>query len=155
VRLRKPTAEEQARRHSISVVFFLIMGISTAIGGPIWAMKQYRFVQNTVSTTAVVTKIEIPNPVNTAYKPTFIFKTQTDHQWEVRAPHASASWNFKIGQEIEIRYDPLNPKDAMPSGWFGIWIGPLLLTIFGFVFTVLAIMDIRSRSIRSSVNTDA
>lgn len=133
MRTQRNSKQEQLRPHWGLYVFFGAIAVFSIIAGPVWAVKQHQFIGNTIRTTALVTKIENPNPLKQIYKPTFEFQTQAGHEWEVRAPYATAFWDYSVGQRIDIRYNPDSPRDAIPVGWLGIWIGPLSLTLFGCV----------------------
>ncbi len=41
---------------------------------------------------------------------------------------------FQVGQEVSVRYDPKDPRNARLAGRFGLWLVPMLLGGLGLTF---------------------
>lgn len=50
-----------------------------------------------------------------------------------------ASATYSIGDELAVRYDPAEPKEATVVTFMGTWMLPLTLTLAGVVFLAVAL----------------
>ncbi|GAA6623207.1 DUF3592 domain-containing protein [Scytonema sp. NUACC26] len=44
---------------------------------------------------------------------------------------------FTLGQQVEVRYSPQNPKEASIDSWFELWFLPVIITSTSLVFVLI------------------
>lgn len=70
---------------------------------------------------------------------TYTIQSQNSYRW----------WNrytrFSIGKQVQILYDPANPKSGEINSWLDIWMEPLLLGAFTIIFAITISMYILFR----------
>jgi hypothetical protein len=54
-------------------------------------------------------------------------------------------WNYRIGDQLPVLYNPKNPSEALVNNIFSLWFWPLIILLIGIGSTVLAIA-IRSKA---------
>ena len=82
-----------------------------------------------------------------SYAPKVAFKTNQNQVMVFVSPHSSSFSPYKIGQQVEVYYNPQNPNIAgivgdsngQLAGVFGIIIG-VFFTIMGLVFVVFELI---------------
>jgi len=120
-------------------LLFVIIGLSVGIG-----MKNSyeKFIESAVKTTAVISDITydiIPaqNYNETSSRSYNVFVTfNTEIRENITAKLDYYSSSMKIGQTIEIYYDPLNPYH-IESGSPMYWLFLLIFSGVGFIFVIL------------------
>lgn len=67
---------------------------------------------------------------NHSYSPAIRFQTAQGEIVEHVSPVMIKSDKYKVGDKVEMLYDPANPKDAVINGFFAVWG---LTMMFGYV----------------------
>lgn len=128
-----------------------VLGMCSLAAGLFWASKSLRLDQNGIRTSAIVTDVaeKRKRENDGKYKITYTSSFQF-------AADDGKSYNFKqdgyqrVGERVEIIYNPLNPSEASTSGFGQLWVGPMIFGVLGLVFSALGshlvLKTIRRRS---------
>jgi len=122
---------------------FLIAGLCVLLGGLISWYRTRDFLERCVKTKGVIVSHQYQISYDedekiTSSFPIFRFTHQiTETEYTVRS---NVSGIMNEGQEIEILYDPENPKKAKINKLTHTWMIPILVTIMGVFFTFLGIL---------------
>jgi len=73
------------------------------------------------------------------YSAVYRFRTITGQEVEVRDNLSSNPPQFKVGQTIDVLYDPENPQSARIKKWFNLYFLPALLGFLGIIFGCIGI----------------
>jgi hypothetical protein len=68
------------------------------------------------------------------YTPVFRFRTLQGQEVEVSGGLRTNPPQFKVGQTIDVLYDPDKPQKARIKKWFNLYFVPALLGFLGLVF---------------------
>lgn len=72
------------------------------------------------------------------YHPIVQFGTEAGEDIEFRGSASSSSPSYRRGERVSVLYHPRAPQDARIDSFGGLWAGPLITLIVGFVFTGIA-----------------
>ena len=88
----------------------------------------------------VVEKIRVERPGETAnFYPVIEFKTQTGEVFRFEGKTSGPENEYKIGEQVEILYDPQDPQGAMINSWKELWFPSIAMMIIGGGMLVLGI----------------
>lgn len=65
------------------------------------------------------------------YRPEIRFKTHAGRTIDFIAPIATRPSRYAIGDEVEVLYNPENPKDVQINSFLNLWFATLMLVGFG------------------------
>lgn len=122
---------------------FLIAGLCVLFGGLVSWYRTRNFLARCVKTKAVVVShhhqtSDDEDGKTTSSFPIFRFNhPKTGTEYTVRS---NISGLMQEGQEIEILYDPENPKNAKINKLSHTWMIPIIVTIMGVFFSFLGIL---------------
>lgn len=119
-------------------LFAAILGVVIFAGAAVWLATVAAFVKRSETAIAVATGVETigarrpgrRSGSSEAFRPTFRFETP-GRSVEAAPSGASSTWDFDVGDSIEILYDPAEPAAARPAGFPGTWAGPSILGTIG------------------------
>ena len=129
---------------------FLLMGLCFGIsafgllGGAVWAyFNQQRKMESRVA--AVGTVVELTTQVTASGRSSIIspvveFTAPSGEKVRFTSDFGSRPAGHKIGQSVNIRYDPVDPKKAEIESAMNIWLVPLILVFMGIIACCLAIV---------------
>jgi hypothetical protein len=124
---------------------FSLIGVAALIGAIISIFTTKEFIANSILTKGeiieIVTKKSTDSDGHTSYSdyPVIRFKDQKNNSIEFQSS-SSVSSNISVGQISDVRYLPEDPNNAkMANSFMDMWFLPVLLGIFGVVFTGLGI----------------
>jgi hypothetical protein len=138
-------------RHQIpwlSVLLPLVLGVPFLVIGGLELAKVAQWVERSARVTGtVVDNVRVPFGADAlAYVPVVEFVTLAERE-PVRFTDAIGSdpWQFEVGAQVEVLYDPANPADARVRTWMRLWFMPALLVGAGVLpgavgFAVTAVM---------------
>jgi hypothetical protein len=122
---------------------FLIAGLCILFGGLVSWYKTRKFLARCIKTKGIVvshhyqTNNDEDDKTTTSF-PIFQFNhPATGTEYTVRS---NISGHIQKGQEIEILYDPQDPKNAKMNKLSHTWMIPIIATIMGVFFSFLGIM---------------
>ena len=120
---------------------FLIAGLCILIAGLISWYNTGKFLAKCITVKGVIVSHEYQtsrDEENITSFPIFRFKLpQNETEYTVRS---NVSGEMQEGQEIEILYDPLNPKNAKINSLSHTWMIPIIVTSMGVFFSFLGIL---------------
>jgi hypothetical protein len=122
---------------------FLIAGLCMLFGGLVSWYRTRNFLARCIKTKGVVVShhyqtIHDEDDKTTTSFPIFRFNhSTTGTEYTVRS---NVSGHMQKGQEIEILYDPQDPKNAKINKLSHTWMIPIIVTILGVFFSFLGIL---------------
>jgi hypothetical protein len=136
----------------ILLIMFGTIGASALIGGLIWAAKRYTLTQDGVLTqgkvveqnekvsTSNIGKEHIYNETHTSYYPVVELKTVQDKIIRfVGTTGGTGKAILETGTTVRVLYNPSEPSHAIIFDFTQAWLGPLVLSVVGFVFLLLGV----------------
>lgn len=138
---------------------FLLIGIGALIGGIYLFNQRADFLETALRSQGLVVSFNSRTSTSegtttTTYYPIVDFKPQ-GFDSNIRFEHDSGSSKpgYHKGQAVPVLYSPLdNNKAIIDEGWQN-WLGPIILTILGIVFTLTALLTLRTqRNIKKQQN---
>ncbi len=77
----------------------------------------------------------------TNYYPVLKFQTKDGQDVQFQASVGVSSKNkYKVGQKLEVVYDPSKPEKAKIKSFIQLWLITIILTVIGAVFVVAGIL---------------
>jgi hypothetical protein len=128
---------------------FLIMGLCfglssfALLGGAVWTFfSQQRKMENRV--TAVGNVVELTTRVTTSGRASMIcpiveFTAPSGEKIRFTSDFGSRPAGHKIGQSVNVRYDPVDPQQAEIESAMTLWLTPLIMVIMGIIVCCLAV----------------
>jgi len=93
------------------------------------------FINNSQQTQGTITQMVYSRDSDSnGYTPVFRFRTLQGQEVEVSGNIRTNPPQFKVGQTIDVLYDPENPQKARIKKWFNLYFVPLLLGFLGLIF---------------------
>ena len=119
---------------------FLIAGIGMLIGTLITFKSTYEFLKISVASQGTIVKLIASRSTSssgnsTVYRPVVQFIDQNGNQVEFVSSTGSNPPSYKIGEEVEVLYNPESPNEAKIKGFFTLWGGITVLGILGIAFS--------------------
>lgn len=109
----------------------VVLGIVCLLLSTVMYQNTLEFTKNAVRTTGVVTHtVKRDDVKGSSYSPAIRFQDQQGKVFEFVSSVLVKSSDYKKGEEIEILYDPSNPKGAVIEGFFSVWG---LTMMFGYI----------------------
>jgi len=117
---------------------YLVIGIGL-FGGGIYSFLSTRdFIGEAATTGGVVIDLERAQDAdgNDSYYPRVQFETN-GRSYQFRGQVGSGRGTFKVGEPVEILYDPADPYHARINSFIQLWFFPMFLGGMGVVFTAI------------------
>jgi Protein of unknown function (DUF3592) len=71
-----------------------------------------------------------------AYYPVVKYRTAAGDQRTLYGNTGSSPPSYRVGEAVDVLYDPTNPSDARIAGFFSIWLVPLIAGVLGWLFSL-------------------
>lgn len=119
------------------------VGLGILAGGIAWGLKRRALAVHGRRTTGRVVELQESTSVSdvdgrkvasVSYYPVVEFKAQDGTTHKFRGSTGSSAPSYEVGSSVELLYLPENPSNAQIADFSQFWLGPLILSIFGFVF---------------------
>ena len=129
---------------------FLIMGLCLGfsavglLGGAVWTyFKQQRTTESRIAITGIV--VELTKHITASGRATMIcpvveFTVPSGEKIRFTSEFGSRPASYKIGQNVNVRYDPADPQKAEVESTMNNWMVPLILVFMGAVACCMAIV---------------
>jgi hypothetical protein len=147
---------------TVVISAFLLAGVGLILGGIIQFFQTRRFVRDSITTTGTV----ITLVVRRLDSSTILTRTKTKRgirttrKLNPKSPHirfttaegeaitfthhtASDPPGYKIGQKVNIRYQPSRPHEAQIASFSSLWLMPGLLLFVGLLITAFMVFFVR------------
>lgn len=127
---------------------FLLMGLCfgmsafALLAGAVWAyFSRQRKMENRVA--AVGTVVELTTQITTSARASIIcpvveFTASSGEKIRFTSDFGSRPAGHKIGQSVNVHYDPVDPQKAEIDSAMNLWLTPLILVFMGVVTCCLA-----------------
>lgn len=123
----------------------VIIGIVVALFGWNIRAQTVAFVQNasrangTVVAVVPVTKIE-NNQEKTLFYPVIEFVTEDGETIRYQDSTGSNPPRHKVGDQVQVLYDPQNPKHAQEESFLSLWLPSTALLSMGGLFVLFGVL---------------
>ncbi|MEM7545843.1 MAG: DUF3592 domain-containing protein [Pseudomonadota bacterium] len=119
---------------SVGLLFFAV--------GSYMLYDTYEFMQTSQKTIGVVLSVDRivsrdSNGTSITYSPVFRYEDATGQPFESSPRLRSSSYNFAIGSNVSVRFDPTNPQDVRVDGFFSTWGFGGIFAFMGAFFTII------------------
>jgi len=120
---------------------FAVIGLVALVIGILWIRSTKERLKTMINHTGtVVEKVRVERPGETAnFYPVVEFKTQTGEVFRFEGKTSGTEYEYKIGEQVEILYDPQDPQGAMINSWKELWFPSIAMMIIGGGMLVLGI----------------
>lgn len=128
----------------IALLLFGGVGLTALIIGGLWGYQRWKLFRIGEVGDGQVVECCLSNgtsQTNTEtrsgrlqYYPVIEFVTERGVRRRFRGATGANVPEFEIGTHLPVRYDPGNPAAAQIATFSQFWLGPLALSIFGFLF---------------------
>jgi len=126
---------------------FLIMSLCFGfsafglLGGAVWAyFKQQRTVESRVAATGTVVELTTQATARSSIIcPVVEFTTSSGEKIRFTSEFGSRPAGHKIGQSVNVRYDPSDPQKAEIDSAMNQWLVPLILIFMGVIACCMAV----------------
>lgn len=121
------------------------LGLIIFLVGIGWGYKRLELYNNGVKTSGTVVEITRSNSTDSngrassSYYPIVEFTTPDGKAHKFRGSTGSSAQDYFEGASVDLIYNPAKPADAQITDFSQFWLGPLGVTMFGFVLLVLGI----------------
>jgi hypothetical protein len=126
-------------------ITLLVVGIGMLAGGIFFYIHTSQWIQNSVKTMGMVVDFErsLSNNrsfgIRWSYRPLVQFHTATGEQIRFTSNLGSNQPPYQTGQNVRVIYDAGNPGRAEIDSFFAVWMGVIVLTGLGMVFTAVSL----------------
>ena len=117
-----PVFDFSAKEWNRGVKLFCGVGILLMLIGAAFAVYRWNYLRHAITTKATITNL-IERKGDSGQKlfaPVYVFTDQRGESVEVTSSTASSLPHAKIGGEIEVFYDPDNPKNSIENSFFDV-----------------------------------
>lgn len=135
---------------SIFNYVFSIIGACLLVGAIYLYINKQAFLEKAETTQGTVVEM-IPkrSKDSTTYSPVISFTTKTGQQITYTSSVSSNPPSYEVGENVQIFYDPADPKDAEINGFFSLWLGVIILGFVGIVFFLIGSLGVLFRYLKN------
>jgi hypothetical protein len=120
---------------TLGIVFSLLGGLLVLIGVFLFfRTKMFIGKAQEVKGTVIQLVFSQGSEDGGGYSPVYQFKTLEGQDIMVQDSLSSNPPGFKVGQEIQVLYDPENPRKARIKKWMNLYFMPVLFGGLGLIF---------------------
>lgn len=115
----------------VGAIFFFV-GIGMLIGGIFAYKSNQQFLQSSQKSAGIVTDLILGDSV---YYPVLQFRTLANQIIDFRSSVGSNPPSYRVGDTVEIYYNPTDPYSAQINDFWSNWLGVIILGFIGIIFT--------------------
>jgi len=116
----------------------LVTGLGFLFGTYVAVQDTIEFRDAAVTTEGVVYDFATHrSDGKTMYTPQIRFATEDGRDVEFSGSVSSSSPAYDRGEAVKVMYRRETPEDARLDGFMDLWFGPMILSIFGTLFTLI------------------
>ncbi|MEM9061204.1 MAG: DUF3592 domain-containing protein [Pseudomonadota bacterium] len=152
-----PLAARRSRTSNGSPVIGLLLAFAFVIAGVGMLLETIFFQVTSVKAIGEVVEVHesVTEKGEVLYSPTFKWRDQSGGT-QTGSPSTKASWyDFRIGAEVHILYDPTDPEDVRVSDTESLWSAPVLVMMVGLIFAFLSWQVLHYRAQRQKADRKA
>lgn len=121
---------------------FLLVGLGLCAGGGYWGWLTRDFTQT--ATTAPGTVVELARHSDSeggdSYSPVVEYTLPSGRTVRFEEDVSSDPPSHRVGESVEVLYNPEKPEEARINNAFTLWFGPGLLLSLGVCFSSVALL---------------
>jgi hypothetical protein len=131
----------------IAPLFFAV-GVVALLVGLVTLVFTVRFIQRAEHATGTVIELsrETDSDGEVTFYPVVRFETAEGREIEFKSSSGSSPPSHSEGDRVDVLYDPDDPHDARLSGFFDLWLFPIVGFALGVVFIVVSLFVRRQSS---------
>lgn len=120
---------------------FSLMGLIFAVLGIKFVSDNLKFIETSEKTSGTVIElIEKKSDDGYTYAPKITFLDKADSREITFISQTSSNPPaYKVGENLNIIYDPNNPEKAKIDSFFNLWLGEILFSAIGLIFFIIGI----------------
>jgi hypothetical protein len=117
-------------------VAFILIGNLILIAGLVWLVRTAAFVGRATQVPGQVITVErsAGSKGGSVYHPVFTFADSAGIVHTQRSSFGSSDLSFGTGERVNVLYDPTAPGLSKIESFETVWLGPVFVTGFGFLF---------------------
>lgn len=142
------------RKKPLSKTAVLLIGLLFLAAGAWFTYSSYTFARTAIATTGTVTDVEVSRSTSSSgsltryYMPTISFLDEQGIAQSAQVRPGRTSYNFPVGTEKRIRYNPNDPSHIKFDSWFALWgFGSIFLFISFGIFASLAFLSPQNKKL--------
>jgi cytochrome c oxidase assembly protein Cox11 len=122
---------------------FATIGIIAMIAGVLWYRSTKERLKTMINHIGIVVEmIRVERPRETAnFYPVIEFETQTGKVFRFESRTGGSETSYKIGESVEILYDPQDSQGAMINSWTELWLPPIAVMMLGGSVLIVGIFS--------------
>ncbi len=126
--------------------WFLIGGLGALLVSAGFAIRTSIFLKRSVSATGTVLRLkqkmnQQDGSIN--YLAVFVFVAADGHTYAVDSRVATNPPEFKVGQQVQVRYVPSNPSGARIWSFWQLWFVTFVCAVLGLFFALSGLLLVR------------
>lgn len=122
----------------IAGILFFFIGIALTIYSIFSFFRQKRIISQSENAFGTVTNlIQKPRRKGCIYCPQIRYQTKSGSVVDFQSDFGSQPASHKIGQQVQVLYNPFNPSQAQIKSFFSLWLVTLISLLMGLTFTGL------------------
>lgn len=124
---------------------FLGIGVVLLVAAAVTSVLELRFLARAERAPGTVIDVSrhTDSEGTVTFRPVVRFTIETGETIEFVSSSGSSVASKSVGDQVEVLYDPDDPKDAELSDFFSVWGFPVILGGLGVVFTAVSAFAIR------------
>jgi hypothetical protein len=124
---------------------FLAIGVLALVWGAVELTRTAHFVRTSEHATGTVVDVsrETDSDGDEFFYPVVRFTTADGEQIEFKSDSGSNPASHSTGDEVDVLYDPDDPRDAQLSGFFDLWLFTIVPFAIGAGFLAVATFQLR------------
>lgn len=139
--------KKSQRRRNVFVTVLLVIGLGLTISSLIATYKQYTYSKTLATAQGIIVKVQVrtyycssrKRAICKDYSPTITFIDAAGQQHTFTNYYISSPNVSKVGNQVDVAYEPNNPEKAQYKSTYFQWAGTLVITGFGLLITLLGI----------------
>lgn len=137
------------RARRVIVGAFSVVAALLLVVGIVLLVSSIRFVGSSETTLGTVVEVSAEQSCKTrdgrrecsdTYRPTVTYTTAAGEEITFTSRTSTSDWNFPVGTEVTVRYDPADPQGARLDGWFSTWGAATIVGGLGVLFAGVAVI---------------
>jgi hypothetical protein len=125
-----------------SMIFLVVGVVLLAIAAPLYFTEQ-AFLTHSIMATGTVVDFRVDETEDPpSYCPIVEFSTQDGRTVRFNTEVCTSPSSKKIGDPVEVIYDPRNPKSVQTASFWGEYIWPLALGLVGLPFLIIGLLGL-------------
>jgi len=141
---KKMTAEtEQMKRIIVICLLISLIPLGTIGAGVYWTLKRHAVFATYQKTTGEILKLDTKKENQfdvggqVSYYPHIVYSDDSSEAHVLVSKVGSNPPIGRVGQRLDLLFNPRNPEDAVIDSFFFKWFGPTVVLVLGFVLLAL------------------